>query len=90
MEVEPHTTELDIFIIMEFRLCDDYYYGYNEHLHSVFSSLEEAKTMFDKLLLIQEKWDEDDGNFIQIIRMKIGNTKKEIIFDSSKPEKKLL
>ena len=43
MEVEPHTTELDIFIIMEFRLCDDYYYGYNEHLHSVFSSLEKSK-----------------------------------------------
>ena len=77
---------MEVFIIMEFIFCDDRFYGYNEHLHSIYGSFEEAKTMVDTLLVRNKEWaewiEEDHTNFIRIIRMEIGNTKQEILFDS--------
>lgn len=68
---------------MHFTLCDDSYYGYNEALHSVYASYEEAKIMVDIFLVTNEEYDGKGGNsFIEIIRMKIGSTKKEILFDT--------
>lgn len=69
---------MEVFIIMEFILCNVYFY--NEHLHSVYGSFEEAKTMVDTLLVINKK--RAGEVLIQIIRMEIGNTKREILFSS--------
>ena len=42
---------MDVYIVKQYNMCDDYYYGYNEKLFSVCGSIEEAKVMVDTLLL---------------------------------------
>ena len=40
-----HNYIMDVFIEIEFNLCDDHYYGYRENLLSVCGSFDEAKAI---------------------------------------------
>jgi len=62
---------MDIFIIMEFILCEDYYYGYDERLHSVYGPYEDAKTIADTF-----------SDTKRIFSMKMGSKKRVLLFDS--------
>jgi hypothetical protein len=74
---------MDVFVVMEYIMCEDYYYGYNEYLRSIYGTYEEAKLYVDNLL-DKKKYDGKNENpFIQIICMKLGNTEKEVLFDST-------
>ena len=75
---------------MEFNLCDDPHYGYIENLLSVCGSFDEAKAMLDAHILecYGEEEQEDHSSFSQIIRMQMGNSVKEILYDTSVPIKK--
>lgn len=75
---------MDIFIIMEFILCEDYYYGYDERLHSVYSSFEEAKLFVDTFSDTKKKFYNGKDAFIRIFSMKIGSKKRVLLFDSTK------
>ena len=90
---------MNVFIVINFNLCDDPYYGYREDLLSVSGSFDEAKAMLDAHIL--ESYGEDGvcedevferygeyNCFSQIIRMQMGNSEKEILYDTSVPIKK--
>jgi hypothetical protein len=87
---------MDVFIVMEFNLCDDQHYGYIENLLSVCGSFDEAKAMLDARILENarfleyygEEEQDDHSSFSQIIRMQMGNSVKEILYDTSVPIKK--
>ena len=81
---------MDVFIVMEFNLCDDPHYGYIENLLSVCGSFDEAKAMLDARILENygEEEQDDHNSFSQIIRMQMGNSMKEILYDTSVPIKK--
>ena len=84
---------------MNFDLCDDPHYGYREMLLSVSGSFDEAKAMLDAHILecygkdgeckdeVFERYGEYNC-FSQIIRMQMGNSEKEILYDTSVPTKK--
>jgi hypothetical protein len=76
---------MELFIIIEFNLCDDPFYGYNEHLHSIHLDFDYAKNVVDSLLKKHDKYIESsyEEYFIRIIKMEIGNTKQVIVFDST-------
>ena len=40
---------MEVFIILTFYICDDYYYGYNESLTCVYGTLEEAHAAVNKI-----------------------------------------
>ena len=42
---------MNVFIVMNFNLCDDPHYGYTEDLLSVSGSFDEAKAMLDAHIL---------------------------------------
>ena len=79
---------------MNFNLCDDPHYGYREELLSVSGSFDEAKAMLDAHILecygkdgeckdeVFERYGEYNC-FSQIIRMQMGNSEKEILYDTS-------
>lgn len=75
---------MDVFIVMEFIPCDDPCYGYGEYLRSVCGSIDEAKAMLETTLQDYAVFGKYgvDGSFLQIIRMQMGNTKKEVIYDT--------
>jgi hypothetical protein len=76
---------MDIFVVIIFRLCKDPYYGYNEHLHSMYFTYEDAKIFVDTLMKDNKKYDGRTGKpFIRIINMKLGSELKNIFFDSFK------
>ena len=81
---------MDVFIVMEFNLCDDHYYGFRENLLNVCGSFDEAKAVLDARILKYYGEDEmnDHNSFSRIIRMQMGNTVKEILYDTSVPRKK--
>jgi hypothetical protein len=87
---------MDVFIVMEFNLCDDQHYGYIENLLSVCGSFDEAKAMLDARILENARFleyyggeeQDDHSSFSQIIRMQMGNSVKEILYDTSVPIKK--
>jgi len=75
---------MDIFVVIIFRLCKDPYYGYNEHLHSMYLTYEDAKIFVDSLMKDNKKYDGRSGKpFIRIINMKVGSELKNVFFDSS-------
>ena len=74
---------------MDFILCDDDFYGYNQHLLSIFLTYEDAKIFVDSYLLENQYYNEkhEDFNsygspFVRIIKMDVGGTNKEIMYDS--------
>lgn len=90
---------MDVFIVMEYYMCADHYYGYNEVLRSVWGSFEEAKVMVDSLLLktYDDETDDDEDNhltcddedkhrpYLEISRTQIGSTtKREVLYSSIK------
>jgi hypothetical protein len=78
----------DVFIVMRFYPCEDHYYGYNQALHSVYMTFDEAKACVDAFLVTNTNFSGENGDpFIQIIKMQLGNTEEEIVFDSTIPEK---
>lgn len=83
---------MEVFVLILFVPCDDYYghYTYVENLNGVYSSFEEAKLVVDKMVIENENenpnWPYDGGeyyNFLRIIKMTLGDQKKEIVYDSS-------
>ncbi len=91
---------MDVFIVMEFIMCDDYFYGYNENLLSVCASFDDAKDFLDAYIFKYNRVDSDDDEeygrgrygdenscFSQIIRMQMGDDGKEILYDTSQPIK---
>jgi len=78
---------MEVFIILTFYVCEDHYYGYNESLTCVYGTLEEAYDAVSKIAKIaNDKKYPYDGEeyhpFLQIIKMTLGDTKQEIVFDS--------
>jgi hypothetical protein len=78
----------DVFIVMKFYPCDDHYYGYNEALHSVYMTFDEAKACVDAFLVTNTDFSCKTGDpFIQIIKMQAGNVEQEVVYNSTIPEK---
>ena len=79
---------MEVFIILTFYVCEDHYYGYNESLTCVYGTLEEAHDAVSKI--VYERRLPYDGEeyhpFLQIIKMTLGDTKQEIVFDSRSTE----
>ena len=79
---------MDVYIVMQYNMCDDYYYGYNEKLLSVCGSFEEAKVMVDTLLLeygyYGTNYDKDKHRpFLEISQTQIGfTTEREVLYTS--------
>jgi hypothetical protein len=78
---------MEVFIVMEFNICFDHHYGYNENLLSVWGSFNEAKAHILKLYPddVQEEGEVYKRPnvcdcFLQIIRMNMGSTEKEILY----------
>lgn len=75
---------MEVFIILTFYICDDYYYGYNESLTCVYGTLEEAHAAVNKIACdSRSPYDgEEHHPFLRIIKMTLGEEKQEIVFDS--------
>ena len=80
---------MEVFVVMKFILCDDDFYGYNQHLVCIFSTYKDAKDYVDTFLLENKHFNKDDKDymsygcpFVRIIKMECGGTNKEIVFDS--------
>ncbi len=74
---------MDVFIVMEYYMCADHYYGYNENLRSVCGSFEEAKVMVDSLLLKTDDDEDKHRSYLEISRTQIGSTtKREVLYTS--------
>ena len=88
--IHNYITIMNVFIVMNFNLCDDPHYGYIENLLSVCGSFDEAKAMLDAHIWEYYGEDEidDHSSFSQIIRMQMGNSVNEILYDTSVPIKK--
>ena len=83
---------MEVFVLINYLLCGDnwnydlpeYYtnYLYMEDLNCVYTTFEEAKIEADKMIC-----DDDDivsyNSFVRIIKMTLGDQKKEIVYDSS-------
>lgn len=76
---------MDVFVVMIFTQCEDRYYGYKENMDGCYGTFEEAKTSVDEISYKMEQYATKyvDDSFIQIIRMKMGDKQKEIVFDSN-------
>ena len=76
----------DVFAVLHYHACFDYYYGYMEHLYSVYPSWEKAKESMDSFLAEAEKEGKEryDGvdwePFITIVQMKWGDTEQKVLF----------
>jgi hypothetical protein len=80
---------MEVFVVMQFNSCDDDFYGYNQHLVSIFPTYKDAKKYVDIFLLENKHFNKDNKDyisygrpFIRIIKMEFGGTNKEIVFDS--------
>ena len=74
---------MDVFIVMEYYMCADHYYGYNENLRSVCGSFEEAKVMVVSLLLKTDDDEDKHRSYLEISRTQIGSTtKREVLYTS--------
>ena len=51
---------MDVFIVMEFNICDDPYYGYKEKNLSGSASFDEAKGMLDAYISENNGEDSDE------------------------------
>lgn len=77
---------MDVFLVNEFILCDDPYYGYNAYLRGVCGSFNDAKAMLDAIISHNYGENEifgrygEDGSFARINRMKIGSTESEVLY----------
>jgi hypothetical protein len=76
---------MDIFAVMIFIECEDRYYGYTKELHSVYRTFEEARTFVDTYLATNKYCGGKRGDdYLEIIRMKFGDTNKEVVYNSLK------
>lgn len=82
---------MDLFIELHYHQCDDYYYGYNEKLITIYESFDKAKKSIDSFLDNLKpfrdgsilKYDGKDGNpYILIVKMKMGESNQETLFSS--------
>lgn len=83
---------MEVFIVMEFNMCYDSHYEYKENILSVWGSFNEAKAHILELYP-DDVQEEEEGEvykrpnnydrFLQIIRMNMGSTEKEILYDTS-------
>lgn len=80
---------MEVFVVMDFILCDDRFYGYNQHLLSIFLTYDHAKSFVDSYLLERKYYNKNDKDFdsygcpfIRIIKKDIGGTSNEIMYDS--------
>ena len=74
---------MDLFVVIYYIECDDYYYGYNQRLQNIFPAFDQAKQYVDSYLLKFVDCDGKSGNpFIEIIGMKWGETNTELLFSS--------
>ena len=73
------------FAVFKYICCDDKYYGYNENFISAFETIEKAKEFVEKKILeTTRKCNGENGNpFIIVVKMKMGDVKREIVFDSA-------
>lgn len=81
--------KMAVYLIMEFHK-DDGYYGYRSTLHSVYSSLEEAKNKVDNMVANARKWANNycglNGSpFIDIIVMEFGSIERETVYTTFGP-----
>ena len=78
---------MEVFVLILFVPCDDdrYHYTYIEDLKGVYGTFEEAKMEADKMVVENTGWPYNGDkyhDFIRIIKMTLGDQKKEIVFDS--------
>jgi len=87
---------MEIFVLIKYLLCGDnwngdlpeYYtnYLYMEDLNCVYTTVEEAKMEVDKMI-----GDDEDivsyNAFVRIIKMTVGDKKKEIVYQSIHSDK---
>lgn len=74
---------MDLFVIILYVQCDDYYYGYNKNLLRIYPTFEEAKQYVGTYLLERDDFDGVSGNpYIEIVGMKWGDCKEETLFSS--------
>ena len=81
---------MDIFVIFCYNSCDDMHYGYTEEFVMALETFEKAKERVQKIMTKPRPWsnkvptyDGEKGNpFIHIVRIKMGDIEKEIVFDS--------
>uniref|UniRef100_A0A6C0ICN2 Uncharacterized protein n=1 Tax=viral metagenome TaxID=1070528 RepID=A0A6C0ICN2_9ZZZZ len=81
---------MEVFVLILFVTCDDHYghYTYVEDLKGVYGTFEEAKMEADKMVVENANtgWPYNGDkyhDFLRIIKMTLGDKKKEIVFDSS-------
>jgi len=80
---------MEVFVLIKFNLGDRvddqvvpyYSYSYVEELICVYNTFEEAKIEVDKMLCDDEDIVEYKS-FIRIIKMTVGDKKKEIVYQS--------
>ena len=85
--------EEDVFAVLHYDACDDYFYGYMESLYSVHPSFEKAKESVDSFL---EKYKNEfqpfDGvdwdSFITIVQMKWGGSERIVLYNTTDFERK--
>lgn len=72
---------MEIFVIMNYY-CSDYYYGYNEVLHMIVETYEEAKEIVDNKLRENATLYDNNEGFIQIFKMKLGSHDRTMVYSS--------
>lgn len=80
---------MEIFVIIEFIPVDDNYYGYKQLTHSFYDTFEKAKEKVEEMINNSGKWAKKYCGykgfpFIEIVKMKMGETEKEIIYSTMK------
>ena len=82
-----------LFVVLHHYMCDDMFYGYNEGLHSVYPTWEQAKESVDSFLAenknSEDFYDGVDGEpFITIVEMKWADTKRKTLYNTTDHERK--
>jgi len=83
---------MDLFVVILYILCEDPYYGFDEHLECIFFTFEQAKQYVDSFLLEHKdscfrEYKDNNGDynksFIEIYGMEWGDTNKKTLFSSN-------